>query len=100
MSSSRDMLVTDSEDVSLVSSSRANADQGGDRAVDIFDTFDDEARSDVAGAHEQPWIIRTLKRIFFTENWFFLVLLGIICGAVAFGIDIAIHYLYIGTNHH
>lgn len=35
-----------------------------------------------------------LRRVIFSENWLFLVVLGIVCALVGFGIDAGIYYLY------
>jgi hypothetical protein len=39
--------------------------------------------------------IKRLKRVIFSENWLFLIILGIVAALVGFGIDAAIYYLYV-----
>lgn len=39
-------------------------------------------------------VLKTLRRVIFSENWLFLIVLGITAALVGFGIDAAIYYLY------
>ena len=53
----------------------------------------EEENMDQVGACRRVW--RRLVKVIFSENWLFLIVLGILTALVGFGIDAAIHYLYV-----
>lgn len=46
-----------------------------------------------SGACRRVW--QRLVKVIFSENWLFLIVLGILAALVGFGIDAAVHYLYV-----
>lgn len=54
---------------------------------------ENDEHHEVSGTAFQRALIR-LKRVIFSENWLFLIVLGVVCALVGFGIDAGIYYLY------
>lgn len=53
----------------------------------------EDEHHEVSGTAFQRALVR-VKRVIFSENWLFLLALGIACALVGFGIDAGIYYLY------
>lgn len=53
----------------------------------------DDEDHEVTGTTFQRALAK-LKRVIFSENWLFLVVLGVVAALVGFGIDAGIYYLY------
>jgi chloride channel 2 len=57
----------------------------------------DEAydESYTAASNRCTWLAKRLLRVIFSENWLFLIVLGLVAALVGFGIDAAIYYLFL-----
>jgi hypothetical protein len=75
--------------------SSSGRDRSDFRTVEIYESFD-EPPTDEGNKEKPTWKTR-IGNFFLSENWFFLLLLGMTCAGVGFVIDICIQYLYKGS---